>query len=93
MKYLRADVKGLLEVMMLIGQNYFNKYSLNITKYYTLPGLAIAIFFSNYHNKDHNIKMVKGIVEKDIRSAYKGGIVNNYNTNLIKSPRRKCILL
>lgn len=66
-------------------QNYFNKYSLNITNFYTLPGLSIAVFFSNYHNKDHNIKMVKGIVEKDIRSAYKGGIVNNYNTNLIEN--------
>jgi hypothetical protein len=54
-----------------------------MTKYLTLPSLAIAVFFTNYHNSDHQIKMVKGIVEKDIRSAYKGGIVNNYNTQLV----------
>jgi hypothetical protein len=56
-----------------------------MTKFYTLPGLAIAVYFSNYHDPDQQIKMIKGIVEKDIRSAYKGGIVNNYNTQLIKN--------
>jgi hypothetical protein len=70
---------------MLTSNYYFDKYSLNMTKFYTLPGLAIAVYFSNYHDSDHQIKMVKGIVEKDIRSAYKGGIVNNFNTQLINN--------
>ena len=83
LKYLKADVKGLLEVVTLTSKYYFDKYSLNMTKYYTLPNLAIAVYFSNYNDSDHEIKMVKGIVEKEIRSAYKGGIVNNFNTNLI----------
>jgi DNA polymerase type B, organellar and viral len=56
-----------------------------MTKFLTLPSLAIAVFFTNYHNKDHQIKMVKGIVEKDIRSDYNVGIVNNYNTQLINN--------
>lgn len=83
LKYFRADVRGLLEVLKITSRFYFDKYSLNMTKYLTLPSLAIAVFFTNYHNSDHQIKMVKGIVEKDIRSAYKGGIVNNYNTQLV----------
>jgi len=83
--YLKADVKGLLEVLKLTSKFYFDRYSLNMTKFLTLPSLAIAVYFTNYHDQDHEIKMVKGIVEKDIRSAYKGGIVNNYNTQLISN--------
>jgi len=32
-----------------------------------------------------NIKVIKGGVEKDIRSAYLGGIVETYNKNIIKN--------
>jgi hypothetical protein len=63
----------------------FDKFSLNMTSFYTLPGFTIAAYFNNYHNQEHSIKMVKGIVEKDIRRAYHGGVVNVYNTKEVKN--------
>jgi len=139
LKYLRADVEGLFEVVKLISKEFFDKFSLNMTEFYTLPplhlqhmsaplkkkrkekkskapppsyisprnrrtegpkerpplqvlveggggpGLTIAAYFSNYHNSDHQIKMIKGQVEKDIRSAYHGGVINVYNNQEIKN--------
>jgi DNA polymerase type B, organellar and viral len=85
LKYLRGDVEGLFEVIKLISHEFFDKFSLNISSFYTLPGLTIAAYFSNYHNSDHQIKMIKGQVEKDIRSAYHGGVINVYNT--LRSPQ------
>lgn len=61
------------------GRGGFEKYNLNITNFYTLPGLTIAAYFSHYHNKDNDIKMIRGQVEKDIRSAYQGGIVTVFS--------------
>ena len=36
----------------------------------------MAIYTSSYYNEDHEIKMIKGKIEKDIRSAYYGGAVH-----------------
>jgi len=78
LKYLESDVLGLLEVMLKFNDKIFNLYSLNITNYVTAPKLAVGIFTSNFMSKsnDLNIKMIRGNVEKDIRSAYFGGNVN-----------------
>jgi len=85
MKYLKSDVEGLYEVIKLISTTFFDKFSLNMTSFYTLPGLTIAAYFSSYHNKDHHIKMIRGQVEKDIRSAYHGGIINVNNKQEVKN--------
>lgn len=42
MKYLKFDVEGLLEALTKFNYNIFSKYSLNITKFKTLPSLAIT---------------------------------------------------
>jgi hypothetical protein len=85
MKYLHSDVEGLFEVVSLFSKQIYDKFNLNMTSFYTLPGLTIAAYFSDYHNDDHPIKMIRGQVEKDIRSAYHGGIVNVYSKNEIKN--------
>jgi len=64
---------GLLEVIKVISDFIFNGYNLNITKYLTLPSLAKNIYGTNYHKEEHQIKMIRGPLEKFIRSAYKGG--------------------
>jgi len=80
LKYLENDVKGLLEIMIKFNEKIYNLYNLNITNFVTAPKLAAAIFTSKFYNykesKDLNIKMIKGNVEKEIRSAYYGGNVN-----------------
>jgi len=68
-----------------MSKAFFDKYNINMTKYRTLPALVMAIFSSNFYNEDLNIKVIKGGVEKDIRSAYLGGIVETYNKNIIKN--------
>lgn len=60
LKYLESDLKGLLEVILKFSKTYYNKYSLNITKYRTLPGLTFGLYNSKYYDDDLNIKLVKG---------------------------------
>lgn len=48
LKYLKSDVEGLLEALTKFNINVFNKYQLNITKFKTLPGLALAAYRSAY---------------------------------------------
>ena len=76
--YLRKDVLGLLEIMTKFNEKIYNLYSLNITNFVTAPKLASAIFTSKFYNDsdDLKIKMIRGNVEKEIRSAYYGGNVN-----------------
>jgi len=81
---LKSDVEGLYEAVSKFSKHIYDKHSLNMTKFYTLPSLSIAIYFSDYHDLDNNIKMIRGQVEKDIRSAYHGGIVNVYSKEEVK---------
>jgi len=75
-----------LEIVVKFNNNIFTKYQLNITKFKTLPGLALAAYTSNYipDNLKSEIKMIKGELEKEIRTSYYGGNVDvfiNYIEN------------
>ena len=76
-KYLEADVNGLYEAISLVHKKCFDRYHLNMTDFLTLPSFAMAIFSSNYYDEGHEIKVIKGVVESEIRSAYYGGMVQN----------------
>lgn len=76
-KYLEADVNGLYKAVSDVHMDCFERYKLNMTDFLTLPSLAKAIYTSNYYNEDHEIKVIKGVVESEIRSAYYGGMVQN----------------
>src|SRR5258706_191861 len=54
----------------------FNK--IKITSFKTLPGLALAVYRSSYipESLNHEIKMTKGELEREIRSSYFGGNVD-----------------
>ena len=53
-----------------MSESIFERFNINMTKFKTLPSLAMAIFTSKFYNEDNEIKMIKGTVEKDFRSAY-----------------------
>jgi len=79
--YLKSDVMGLLEAMGKISLHYFDNYRFNITKFNTLPSLAVAIFGRSYIDSDHTIKVIKGPMEHFIRQAYFGGNSNIFVDN------------
>jgi len=81
LKYLKSDVEGLLEAIFKFRDSIHDKYNLNITKFKTLPGLALAVYTSKDlpNNLKPSLKMIKGSLEKKkIRSSYFGGNVEVY---------------
>jgi hypothetical protein len=80
LKYLESDVKGLLEAVTKFNLNIFSNYNLNITSFKTLPGLALAVYTSSYIPNDlkFDLKMIKGELEREIRTSYFGGNVDVY---------------
>ena len=77
LNYLKSDVEGLLEAILKFNDSIFSKYKLNITKFKTLSGLALAAFTSSYLPVDliSDFKLIKGNLESEIRSSYFGGNV------------------
>jgi len=77
MLYLKSDLEGLLEALIKFNDNIYEKYNLNITRYKTLPGLAIAAYLSSYlpENLIKDLKIIKGELETEIRGSYFGGNV------------------
>lgn len=75
-KYLRADLIGLLEALLIFSNFIHDKYNINITRYPTIPSIALAIFLSNRIDWHRFLKIIKGGCEKDIRSSYYAGLTN-----------------
>lgn len=86
LKYLKSDVEGLLEALTKFSKLIFSKYQLNTTKFKTLSGLALAAYGSSYipDNLKKDIKMIKGELERELRSAYFGGNVEVYINEISK---------
>ena len=83
LKYLENDLIGLFKLIELYHNKYFERYNLNMMDNLTLPSLAKAIFTSNYYNEDHEIKVIKGKLEDQIRTAYLGGMIHVLNSKEI----------
>ena len=77
LNYLKSDIEGLLEALTKFNFNIFSKYKLNISNFKTLPSLALAAYRSSYSpvHLAPKIKMIKGELEREIRSSYFGGNV------------------
>lgn len=73
LSYLGKDIISLHQVVSKMSDVIFKKYNINLVKYLTISGLALAIYRSNYLLPVFNIPHTKGIIEKCIRSAYYGG--------------------
>jgi DNA polymerase family B len=85
LKYLKSDVEGLFEVITKMSVSIFYRFQINMTKFKSFPSMAMGIFTYNFYDEDHQIIFIKGNLEKDIRSAYFGGIVESYNINIVKN--------
>nr|QWO71449.1 DNA polymerase [Lyophyllum shimeji] len=76
-KYLEKDILSLYEVVNNFNNIIFNKFNINITRIRTISGLAFLIFTAKYYDPNKTpIYFTKGKLEKYIRSAYYGGIVD-----------------
>jgi hypothetical protein len=62
--------------MLRHSKLFYEKYSLNIINYKPLPSSILGGYSSCNYDEDLKIKMVNGYIEKDIRTAYFGGIVS-----------------
>ena len=62
----------MLEVITEFRENVFDKYQLDITKYKTLPELALTVYKSSYipNNLKSELKMVKGNIYNLNRLIY-----------------------
>jgi DNA polymerase family B len=69
--------------MLKFSKTYYDKYQVNVKKYRTLPALTFAMFSSNLYDEDNSIKMVRGRLEKDIRTSYFGGNVDVFLNEII----------
>nr|QWO71428.1 DNA polymerase [Termitomyces sp. K1Aa] len=75
LSYLSKDLTTLLEIMEKFANTIYNNFSINITSCKTISGLSLYIFLSNFFDFNLNIKEIKGGIEKEIRTAYYGGLV------------------
>jgi len=82
-KYLESDIIGLFKLIELHHDRYYEKYNLNMMDFITFPSFAKAIFTSNYYNEDHEIKVIKGRIEDQIRTSYLGGMIHVRNNKEI----------
>ena len=76
-KYCLQDCKTLYQIIAKFNNLIFDKYSLNIHNFPTLPSLAFGIYRAKYLN-DHKIPLITGQIFKDIREGYSGGATDVY---------------
>jgi hypothetical protein len=89
-KYCEQDCKTLWQIIEKFNDLIYNKYSLNIHKFPTLPSLAFGIFRGHYLIED-TIPLINGQMYSEIRKAYTGGhsdvyipygkIIHRYDVN------------
>ena len=83
-QYCLIDCISLYQILIKFNNMIFDKWSLNINSYLTLPSFAFGLFRSKdipKVTKDIDSKLIhqiSGDVEKDIRSSYTGGAVDMY---------------
>ena len=91
--YCNYDCIALYKILSRFNELIFRKFSLNITKYPTLPSLAFGIFRTHYlvnkkdikTNKDGNsiptnskVHMLSGKIANNIRLSYTGGATDMF---------------
>lgn len=77
LKYCELDCISLFQILAKFNRLIFDKFSLNINDYPTLPSLSFAIFRTHYL-PENSIHMLSGNVSKTIRTSYTGGSVDMY---------------
>jgi hypothetical protein len=76
-KYCEQDCISLHQVISNFNSEVYNKFSLNIHNYPTLPSLAFSIWRTHYL-KDHKIPIITGEIYNFIKQSYTGGHIDVY---------------
>lgn len=76
--YLERDLISLHQILMVMSDDIFNKYCLDITKFVTLSSLSFNIFRSNFMSDSVRLPKLRGGINKAIREAFYGGCVDVY---------------
>lgn len=79
--YLKHDVLGLLECLIVQNQSIHETYDLHITQILTAASLADKVFFKDYYDPksvDEEIYLLDQIQDEFCRAAYCGGRVENF---------------
>lgn len=77
LNYNMIDCIALYEILIKFNDIIFDKFSLNVFNYPTLPSLAFAIYRSSFMN-DYKIPKIGGKMLHDIRKSYTGGATDMY---------------
>lgn len=80
-KYCLQDCISLYQVIMKFNSEIFNLFSVNATKYSTLPSLSFAIFRTKFLPKDL-IHQLSAQFSNFIRESYTGGSVDAYSPSV-----------
>lgn len=69
LKYLKADLLSLYQVMIKFAKLIFEDYGLCITNIKTISALSLQVYLSNYYKNNFNISVIKGFIDKEIRKG------------------------
>lgn len=73
-KYLKADLLSLHQVINIFIKDIYNLEKIDITKLPTISSIAFKIFRTNYL-ENSKLPIIKGNAHNDMRNAYYGGVV------------------
>jgi hypothetical protein len=77
LNYNMIDCIALYEILIKFNQLIFEKFSLNVFNYPTLPSLAFNIYRSSFMN-EYKIPKIGGKMLYDIKKSYTGGATEMY---------------
>jgi hypothetical protein len=83
-RYLELDLKSLFQIITIFNKDVYSLEKIDITKLPTISSIAFKIFRTNYLSNT-KLPIIKGLIHKDLRNAYYGGVVEvfkNEGTNL-----------
>ena len=77
LKYLELDLETLYEVLSKANKQFFLDYDVDMTKSYTISGLALKLFLNKYY-KNIIPSITKKSIYTELKQAYYGGITEVY---------------
>ena len=72
-EYLNKDIISLYQIVIKQVNIIFKNYRVNLLNVNTISGLSVKIYRSNFLLDGYKIPILKGDIEKNIRSAFYGG--------------------
>lgn len=76
-KYCENDTIGLYQILIKFQSYIYKLFTINITKYPTIPSLSFAIYRSNFMN-ENTIPIIQTKLHNIIKQSYFGGITEAY---------------